>query len=179
MDIGKQKWTGLQDEIFALLCKHAGDKLTQRQIAQFLSVSPTIIATSLKLLKKHDLANIEKNRSMNLVSFNRDGHLAIGLKRVYNLRVIYLSGLVEYLEETNPGCAAILFGSFSRGEDTVKSDVDIAVVGGKGKNLNLGEYEKKLMRKIIINYYPSFKDIHTYLKSNILSGIVLSGVIEL
>ena len=97
--------------------------------------------------------------------------------------MIYESGLSGYLFEEFPGCAIILFGSYSRGEDmwteSSRSDIDISIIGAKGKKLNLEKFEKLLERKIIVNYYESWAGIHTYLKNNILNGIVLSGSIEL
>ena len=178
MDIYKQKWTVLQSEIFSLMCVKSGDKMSQREIAKYLKVSPTAIANSLNLLQKENFIKIEKNRSMNLISLNLDEKKVADLKRVENLKSIYLSGLYYFLEELFPGCTIMLFGSYSRGEDIVKSDIDIAVIGTKGKRIELGEFEKKLNREIIINYYHSFKEIHKYLRDSILSGILLSGSVD-
>ena len=77
------------------------------------------------------------------------------------------------------GSTIILFGSYSRGEDTVNSDIDIAIIGRKEKDVNLKRFEKILERKITINFYSSFKSIHTHLKENIFNGIVLAGGVEL
>jgi predicted nucleotidyltransferase len=73
----------------------------------------------------------------------------------------------------------ILFGSFSRGEDTINSDIDIVVIGRKEKVLRLVEFEKQFERKININYYESFEKIHKHLKENLANGIMLSGGFEL
>ena len=51
MDIYKIKWTSLQTEIFSLLCLKAGEKLSQREIAKILEISPTAVANSIKDLK--------------------------------------------------------------------------------------------------------------------------------
>ena len=72
-----------------------------------------------------------------------------------------------------------MFGSYSRGEDTITSDIDLAVIGRKEKSTRIEEYEKILKRKIIINFYPSFKNIHKHLKESILNGIILSGSVDL
>jgi len=40
-------------------------------------------------------------------------------------------------------------------------------------------YEKILERKIIVNYYNSFKKIDKHLLNNILNGIILKGAIDL
>ena len=179
MDIYKLKWTTLQAEIFSLLCLRAEEKLSQREIAKILSVSPTAVANSIKKLKDSSLITIEKTKTINFISFNRDEYRAIELKRVENLKNIYISGLSDYLEKELAGSTVILFGSYSKGEDTYASDIDIAVVARKDKMLHLDEYEKILNRKINVNFYNSWKDIHKYLKNNILNGILLHGSVEL
>ena len=179
MDIYKSKWTSLQEEIFALLCMRAGERLSQREIAKILKVSPTAIGNSLDRLKSENLVKIEKTKTINFISFNRDERKAVELKRVYNLKNIYLSGLSDYLHDELPGTAIILFGSYSRGEDTDGSDIDLAVIGSRNKEFKLEKFENSLRRKININFYDSWQNIHKYLKDSILNGIVLSGGIEL
>lgn len=181
MDIYKLKFTRLQIEIFKLLCIKAGEKLNKRQISKLLKVSPTAIAKSLPLLEKENLVKIIKNKGINFTSIelNRDNQKTMLLKRVENLGFIYESGLMEYLENEFPGGTTILFGSYSRGDDTITSDIDIAVIGRKDKEVNLTKYEKELQREIRINFYPSFKEIHKHLKENIFNGIVIAGSVEL
>jgi predicted nucleotidyltransferase len=177
MDIYKLNFTALQLEIFSLLCLRAGEKLSQREIAIILKVSPTAITNSIKGLLP--LIKIEKTKTINFISFNRDNQKAFALKRIENLKNIYLSGLSDYLEQELPGATIILFGSYSLGGDIHTSDVDIAVIGRKDKLLNLDKYEKILNRKINVNFYNSWKDIHQHLKNNILNGILLHGGVEL
>jgi len=179
MDIYKLKWTSLQSDIFSLLCLKAGEKLSQREIAIILKVSPTAVANAIKKLKESDLIKLEKTKTINFISFNRDGLKAIELKRVENLKNIYISGLSDYLEVELAGATIILFGSYARGEDTNTSDIDIAAIGRKDKMLHLEEYEKILNREINVNFYNSWKEIHKHLKNNILNGIVLHGSVEL
>ncbi len=179
MDIYKHKWTKLQSEIFSLLCWKTGEELSQRDVAKLLKVSPTAVANSLKGLHEDELIVIKKTKSINFVSFNRDNEKAIELKRVENLRNIYSSGLLEYIWPELAGSTIILFGSYSHGGDTEKSDIDLAVVGRKDKPLDLEKFDALLNRKININFYNSFKDIHKHLKDNILNGIILKGSVEL
>ncbi len=181
MDIYKLKFTRLQIEIFKLLCIKAGEKLNKRQISKLLKVSPTAIAKSLPLLEKENLVKIIKNKGINFTSIelNRDNQKTMLLKRVENLGFIYKSGLMECLENKFPGGTIILFGSYSRGDDTTTSDIDIAIIGRKDKEVNLTNYEKELQREIRINFYPSFKEIHKHLKENIFNGIVIAGGINL
>ena len=179
MDIYKFNFTTLEQETFSFLCLRAGEKLSQREIAQNLQVSPTAVANSIKNLKKRNLIKVEKTKTANLVSFNSGDKKATEMKRVENLKNIYLSGLSDYLEGELPGGTVILFGSYSKGEDSSNSDIDIAVVERKDKVLDLEEYEKTLNRKINVNFYSSWKDINKNLKNNILNGILLQGGVGL
>ena len=85
----------------------------------------------------------------------------------------------EFLQENLPGCTIILFGSYGRGEDTIKSDIDIAIIGSKKKEVNLIGFEKILERAIFLHFYDSLKQINKNLKESIHNGIVLVGGIEL
>ena len=181
MDMYKLKFTKLQLEIFRLLCIKTGISLNQRQIAKFLKVSPTAIAKALPLLEKESIIKINRNNEMNLnlIELNRDNKKILELKRIENLKILIESNLINFLEESFPGSTIILFGSFSKGDDITISDIDIAIIEHKRKNINLEKYKKLLEKDINLNFYPSFKGINRYLKSNILSGILLSGEIEI
>ena len=179
MDIHQLNFTLLEQKIFALLCLRAGEKLSQREIAKLLKVSPTAVSNSIKKLRENGLIKVEKTKTINFISFNRDGQRAIEMKRVENLKNLYTYGLSDYLEEELAGATIILFGSYSMGEDTNTSDIDIAVIERKNKMLDIEKFEKILNRKININFYNSWKDIHKHLKNNILNGITLHGSVEL
>jgi len=188
MDMYKLKFTRLQNEIFRLLSIKAGMTLNQRDIAKILKVSPTAVSKSLPLLEKEDLIKIKRLNKINLLSieFNRDNQKAIYIKRAENIKLIYESEIMNHLNDNFPGCTIILFGSYSRGEDSItadfeghKSDIDIAIVGTKGKEIVLTKFEKLLEREININFYESWKIIDKHLKNNILNGVLFSGGVEL
>ncbi|MDP2749372.1 MAG: nucleotidyltransferase domain-containing protein [Nanoarchaeota archaeon] len=179
MDIYKLKWTILQAEIFSMLCLKAGEKLSQRELAKILKVSPTAVSNSVEKLEADKLIKIEKVKNIHFISFNRDEQKAIELKRAENLKNVYLSGLSAYLETELAGGTVILFGSYSKGEDTNTSDIDIAVIERKDKMLAIEKYEKILNRKINVNFYDSWAKIHKYLKNNIINGILLHGSADL
>lgn len=181
MDIYKLKFTKLQNEIFRLLCIKSGKKISQRQIAKMLKVSPTAISKSISILEKENLIKIEKdnNIKINYLSLNRDSEKTINFKKVENLKMIYELELNNFLENAFPGSAIILFGSYSRGDDIFDSDIDIAVIGRKKKEINLEKFENLLEREIILQFYNEFKNIHEHLKNNILNGILIGGNIKL
>lgn len=187
MDIYKLKWTRLQAEIFRFLCIRAGQTQNLRGIAKALRVSPTAVSNALRGLGNEGLVEIKKSKTMNLlfIEFNRNNSKAIQLKRVENLKMIYESGLADFLYNKFPGCAVILFGSYSRGEDTFsdteerRSDIDIAIIGTKEKDVDMARFNKLLERKVNINFYESWEKIHKHLKDNILNGVPISGGVEL
>lgn len=186
MDMYKVKWTRLQAEILRFFCIKAGQKLNLRQVAKALKISPTAVSNALIALENEGLIKIQRAKPFNLFSieFNRESSKAIEFKRAENLRLIYESGLYDFLFNSLPGCTIILFGSYSKGEDTWvrdenRSDIDIAVIGSENKEVDTSEFEKLLERKITINYYESLKSIHKHLKNNILNGILLNGSVDL
>lgn len=177
----KLKLTLLQQGILRFLFMNPGEAFNARGLAVPLGVSQPAIAKAMPLLKKQGLVRVAKDRKSKRLSIelNRENPLVIGMKRADNILQIYESGLAEFLREKFPGCAVIVFGSFAKGEDMRKSDIDIAIVGTKSKALDLGNFEKRLMREIRINFYQSFKEINNELRNNILGGILLSGWVEL
>ena len=177
MDTHKLNFTQLDQNLFSLLCKKTGEELSQRELAKSLKVSPTAIANSLKKLNK--LITLKKTKTINFISLNRDNQKAIELKRAENLKNIYLSGLSDYLEENFAGATIMLFGSYSKGEDTINSDIDIAIIERKDKLFHVEKFEEILNREININFYKDWKSIHKHLKNNILNGIILHGNVEL
>lgn len=177
----KLKLTNLQQEILRLLFVKAGISLNQRQIAKSLKVTPPAVTKALPTLEKENFIRIEQDKETKRwsIGLNRDNHKVMQLKRVDNLKQIYESGLADLLENEFAGATIILFGSYSRGEDLINSDLDFAVIGRKEKETDLTTFEKELGRKININIYNSFKNIHKHLKENLCNGIVIIGGIEL
>jgi len=174
----KLKLTHLQTEILRKLFIKTGSTINQRQLAIELNVSQPAIKKALPYLEEINFIKVKKEQRLD-ISLNTDNHKIMQLKRVDNLKHLYESNLTDYLEKELAGATIILFGSFSRGEDTIESDIDIAVIGRKEKKLNLTEYEKEFQRTININYYESFQKIHKHLKENLANGIILTGGFEL
>ncbi len=173
--------TTLQEAILKVLFVRAGTTLNQRQIANLIKVTPPAVMKALPRLGKLDFIKINQDKETKRwsIELNRDNHKTLQLKRIDNLKQLYEFGLVDLLEQEYAGATLILFGSYSRGEDLFNSDVDLAIIGRKDKNINLTEYEEKLERKITLNFYDSFSKIHKNLKENLANGILLGGGFEL
>jgi len=181
MDMYKLKFTTLQEEMLRFLSIRSGASFTARAIARHLRVSPTAIAKSLKRLEQEEMIKVNKDKESKRFSIqlNKDNPLTYQFKRADNLKLIYESGLLEYLSETLPAATIILFGSYSFGEDTLNSDIDLAIIGAKQKEVNLDKFNRLLERNVSINFYPGLKDVNKNLKENIFNGIVLKGGIQL
>jgi predicted nucleotidyltransferase len=181
VNIYKLKLTILQQEILRLLFIKTGTVLNQRRIAKILEVSQPAVMKAIPEMEKENLIKIKQDKESKrwAIELNRDNHKTIQLKRADNLKQIYESGLADFLEKEFAGAVIILFGSYSRGEDTKNSDIDLAVIGRRRKDIDLAYFEDMLERKIIINFYNSFKEIHKNLKENIFNGIILFGGVEL
>lgn len=181
MDIYKVKFTKLQQEILRLLFIKSGMSFNERGVARHLKVSPTAVSNSLIRLEKEELVKVEKDRESKRlsISLNKSDPKVFALKRIENLKLIYESGLANFLSECFPEATIIIFGSYAFGEDTTSSDIDIAVIGSKEKTIDVSKYAKMLERTININFYENFKSIQKNLLSNIVNGITLAGGVQL
>ena len=181
VNIYEQKLTNLQQGIMRLLFVKAGSGLNALRIAKNLNVSQPAISKSLPFLVKEGYITLEKDKESGRLSIkaNLENPWIIRLKKIENLKMVYETGLADFLEKEFAGGTIILFGSYSRGEDILNSDIDIAIIGRKDKKINLESFEKLLEREINLQFYESWKKIHEHLKNNILNGIILSGGVEL
>ncbi len=180
VNIYKSEFTLLQQEILRCLFVKAGMSFNARGLARPLDRTQAGIVKALPGLEKKSVVKIKKDKDSGRwsIELNRENARAIALKRVENLRMIYESGLVDFLEEKFPGSMIILFGTYSKGEDTINSDIDIAIIS-KEKQVDLKKFDKILERTIFLHFYDSLDKIDKNLKSNILKGITLIGVGEI
>lgn len=101
----------------------------------------------------------------------------IHYKKIYNLEILKNSNLIKFITEKLFPNSIVLFGSFSRGEDTQESDIDLFVESGI-KDIDLSKFEKKLNRKIELHFKDNFKEYSSELKNNIMNGVTLYGFLE-
>ena len=152
-----------------------------RALARQLEISPTWIGKVIPELKKQNLIILTKNKETRLISLKakRDASEFIALKRSINLYDLQNCNLIEKLiEEYNKPEAIILFGSYSKGADIEKGDIDLAVVSSRKVNINLSKFEKRLKRKI--NLIALNKNsISKEFKETLANGVVLYGYLEL
>ena len=102
-----------------------------REIARLTGLSSTGVIKIIKKLKKEKLLLSKKANNMEEIKPDFNGRFLI-IKRLYNIYSIYDSGLIDYIKSYyEMPQSIILFGSYSNGTDTEKSDIDIGVVSAK------------------------------------------------
>lgn len=149
-----------------------------RELSRLTGLSSTGIIKIVKRLKKEKLLVSKKTKNIEEIKPDFDGRFFL-MKRLYNIYSLYDSGLIAYLKVFyEMPKAIILFGSYSNGTDSEKSDIDIAIIS-KAKNIpDFKKFESKLSRKMNIHLI----DIETAakeFKNSIANGIVLEGFVEI
>lgn len=150
-------------------------------ISRNIGLAHTSTKKNLKELVKSGIINEHTERKggrlFPIYRANADNKIFKRYKLVYNLSSVLESGLADFIDEKLMPKAIILFGSYSRGEDTEASDIDL-FVECKKEELNLKSFEKKLGRKIELHFKENFALYPKELKNSIINGIVLSGFLE-
>ena len=124
-----------------------------------------------------ELVEKKGGRKFPIYKANRDNKNFKKYKTIYNISSILESKLVGFIEEKLMPKSIVLFGSYQRGEDTEKSDIDL-FIECKKKELDLNPFEKKLKRKVEVHFKENFTSYPDELKNNIINGMVLSGFLE-
>ncbi len=154
-----------------------------REIARLEKISHPTASAALKKLSRMGLAKREIKENVSgiggdiLWKANQAGEMYKLYKKIANLEHIYLSGLIEHIAGQTAPNAIVLFGSYSRGEDVEKSDIDL-FVASKEKHIDLKKYESLLHRKISLTFETDLRRLRKEFVNNIINGIILYGYQE-
>jgi predicted nucleotidyltransferase len=154
--------------------------LRVREIERTLKLPLPSVIKYCRELEEEEILSIIKTGNVVFYTSNRTSNKFLLEKKLYNIKSIYDSDLVNFLkiELSNP--VVILFGSYSKGEDTEESDIDLYLETPSKKEINLEKFEKTLNRKIQIFRHKKIHEIkNTNLSNNIINGIVLNHFIEI
>lgn len=99
-------------------------------------------------------------------------------KKLINLEKIEDSGIIEHLDKKLRPEAVVLFGSYLEGRDNEDSDIDLAFIGGREKNLDLEEFEEELGREAQLTQVESLKEENSEFRNTLANGLVLQGYLE-
>jgi len=146
--------------------------LTLREISRKSRVSLGKTSEIIELFRKKEIIQIKQVGKSYLITFNFDNEEAVRLKRSLNISLFLNSEIVNKIMETYPD-VIVLFGSFEKGLDTERSDIDLLVVGKT--ILELGSF---MNRKIDTHFFKSFSEIPEELFESTSNGLVISGFLE-
>ncbi len=141
-----------------------------RAYAKLTHVSPPTASKLLALLQKKGLLVMRTDKRHDLYKASRTGLFA-------RYQQLYWSGKLQELVSdisAKEQCVIVLYGSITKAEATMNSDVDLVVIGTFAK-IELSAYEKRLRRKIHVLHFQTFNDVPEHLKNGIQNGYVLVG----
>ena len=168
---------------------YPSNEIGLNDLSAALSVAKTTAKRVVLQLEKETFLRKEVLGKIWRISCNQNHNYNSSKKIAYNLMMIYNSTIIENVHELvqsefgQTPRAIILFGSYRKGDDNEKSDIDIAVEVLDTKNLKiykLGEFQKFGYRKnVTVNVHTfSRTKIDINLFANIVNGIVLEGFLE-
>ena len=163
----------LDNKMWIYFVKYPLAKAHVRKLARLTNVSPTTVITLINPLIKQNLLKQEKEGKNHVLSVNYNNSNFTFFKKWTNLFLFLNSGLIDEIKDKTDNI--ILFGSYAKGEDVEKSDIDLAIMN----NINiidLIKYEDILNRKI--QFHIIEKKTNNYLMDNIRQGIIIKGVMS-
>ncbi len=153
-------------------------KLRVREIERTLKLSLPSVIRYCKELEKEGILTTIKIGNVNFYTANRSSEKYLLEKKLYNIKKIYESCLIEYLKQELSNPPIVLFGSFSKGEETEESDIDLYIETPSKKKVSLEKFEKLLKRRIQIFQHKNLNEIsNIHLANNIANGITLNNYI--
>lgn len=151
------------------------------QIRKESNLSRERVNHFLKQLQKQGLIKrIKLRRKMPYHIANKDNPLFRVQKRLYGLQILADSGLFTQLASCKNIKTAILFGSFSRGDWSKSSDIDLFIYGDDSE-FDKSKFESILKREIQVFSFKEpkkVKELDSKLIPNILKGVTLTESIE-
>ncbi|MEK6830875.1 MAG: nucleotidyltransferase domain-containing protein [Nanoarchaeota archaeon] len=169
----------IKDRIKEYFFLNPTNKLRVRQIEREIKIPLPSVIRYTKELEKEGILKKEETSGAVFFSSDRSSQSFLLEKKFFNTRLIFESGLIDFIikEYSNP--VIIVFGSYSKGEDIENSDVDLYIQSLSKKEINLEKFEKQLKRKIQIFIYPSINKVkNPHLSNNIINGIILNNFLE-
>jgi len=134
-----------------------------------------------ELLKEGFITRTKPKGKMPYYTANNDSEKFRFEKRFYGLSRLEKSGLFEHLNSIREIKTAILFGSFSRGDFSRSSDIDLFIYGDADR-FDKAKFELITKKNIQLFSYTNpadmKKDLDPKLIPNIFKGFSIKGDIE-
>lgn len=156
-----------------VLFEEPESEFSVRELAEKAEVSPSTASRKLDALVENGVA--ERNRSRGSVIVSAPDSQAFRDRKLsFNLWKLAESGVVQELWNESAPEAVVLFGSFSKGEDTHQSDVDLALVEGRTV-----EPDTKVIGRQVSAVDVTLDEARDGFLETLANGIVLRGYLDL
>lgn len=152
-------------------------KFYVRELARVTKLNPNTIINITDKLEKAEIIKKEQKKNVVEIFLNLDNKNVLWRKRVFNLSQIYTSGIIDFLVKFYSPDSVSVIGSFSRGEDIEKSDIDLVVIGNKKEVTDLSRFEKVLGKKVHLLVVQKEKISEEFF-NNLINGIVMYGAVR-
>ena len=153
-------------------------KLRLRNIERELNLPFPSVVRYCKELKDENILKVVEISDVKFYTATRQEDYLL-YKKLYNIRKLHETGLIDYLKKKLSNPPIILFGSYSKGEDLEDSDIDIYIETPSTKKIPLDMFAKQLKREIQITQHKSITEIsNPKLANNIVNGITLNSFVE-
>lgn len=149
--------------VLSLFLQHAGSEYYLREIAQKTGLAVRSVQRVVEALVEVGL--LERERRGNSVYFRLDNTFPVlpELKAMF-MKTVGLGAALQVLLERAGGIeVAFIYGSVAKSEETAKSDIDLAIVGGispRRVTAQLAALEKELGREVNATVFTS-EEWHT------------------
>lgn len=173
-----------KQSVLSLFVEEPSRKFNVREAGRASKITPSSASKYLGRLHREGLLVKKKDRNMVLYSADTESPAFKDFKIYYNVREIRASGLIGFMEkELNFPEAIMLFGSYAKGENTERSDIDLFVASESRKTPDFSFFEKKLGAKIQVFIFnrqkiEKIKADGKELLNNIINGVRLTGFFE-
>lgn len=144
-----------------------------KEISKKVNIAPTSIRQNIKQLLNEGLILPKKSKPFNGYVANRDKDDFIFYKKIYNFSS--LKELKDFIYNNFYPKLAVVFGSYSLGEDIETSDIDILIISKSKKKIDLSKFEKELKREINIIVLNDIKKLDKFIIKKVYNGFVLCG----
>ncbi len=157
------------------------EEIHLRELSRKTKVSVFTVKNIIDQLSLEEIIEEKRVGNMRYIKANMNNYFFKHLKIAFSIKKILDSDIIEFLKENIPAASSIvLYGSTAKGEDDIKSDIDLLIIGQK-KKINISGFENKLKRQInLLTLRWSEWREHTnkdkaFYKEIITDGITLFG----
>ena len=171
-------------KIKTIFFKYPTREFTLSEIARIADASKSTVSKIIAELRKNNFVTIIDLKVVYRIRANLESSTYKKEKIASNISNVICSSITETLaKKFNSPKYIVFFGSYSKGEDDLGSDIDIAVEVPEGEKTGLFKYdefndlENMTQRNVVVHVFTK-SEVDKNLFANIVNGLVLYGFLE-